>query len=190
MIKHSERNKVRLWEWSTRAWLFFAVCFFLLCPVETNAADLSSDQQGIFENFGYPDSFTLLMTKAEENDPLRYEAWDYYRVNTSFIFQNGMLVNMSELKDLPDWMVLPVIYRPDRFETGMTWMEVFDEIIGDKEFDVLSLPEDKDLPDMDMVSAEQILMGFDGPELVFVRTVPVPLILGGLPGESEGGKGQ
>jgi len=27
MIKHSERHKVRLWEWSTMAWIFFAFCF-------------------------------------------------------------------------------------------------------------------------------------------------------------------
>jgi hypothetical protein len=86
------------------------------------AYDLSADQAAAVEDFGYPQSFSLLFFDAEMEDgyagPVRSENWDYYQQGSRLTFVNGELVEESPL-DVEVGELVPQLYWPEQFKAGM-----------------------------------------------------------------------
>jgi len=155
----------------------FAIFLILLIPSVVRSMDLSPEQQDMVEKLGYPDTFMLILTSADPAGGQKFtrnEIWNYYDVRIRFIIKNGRLVNAEEIEDVPDNVLLPVIYRPEQFENNMTWVDVLEKVIGDRLFAIDPLQEEGQ-SEMSLVGTEQILFGFEGDMLVFVQTVPIPL---------------
>jgi len=143
----------------------------------TDAVQLSADQKQVVEEFGPPESFRLIVSKETLNGKkkvVRIEVWNYYRLKSRVTFIDGKYEKDEEIEDVPDWTLLPIIYRPEQFANEMSLEEVKKKIIGDRHYEKLDVPADI-LPGtrLTVIGFEQIMMGFDHGKLVYVETVPL-----------------
>ncbi len=83
------------------------------------AVKISSEQQELIEEAGYPDTFAILIS-----DNHRYEIWSYYDMRTSFYFVDGRYIRADNtLKPLPKGAVLPKI-KPTSFPNNISLTQI------------------------------------------------------------------
>lgn len=146
-------------------------------PTSTNAVQLSTDQKGVVEKFGPPDSFKLIINKKLVNQVMkvvRIETWNYYKLKTRIAFIDGNLEADAEIEDVPDWTLLPVIYRPEQFANEMSLAEIKNRIIGNRAYENLDIPDDI-MPgaQLNVIGFEQIVLVFDQGKLIYAETTPL-----------------
>jgi hypothetical protein len=136
---------------------------------------LSSDQLEFVKKFGPPEAFKIIVHIEHSDSPAklsRYEIWDYFSLKTSIAFVDGEFAGDEELKDLPDLMILPVMYRPEQFISGMSLDEVKKTIIGNQVYEKLKLPDDY-LEDSLLIGMEQLVLGFERGKLTYAESIPL-----------------
>jgi hypothetical protein len=136
---------------------------------------LSSDQLEFVKKFGPPEAFKIIIhiEQTDSSEKLsRYEIWDYFSFKTSIAFVDGEFAGDEELKDIPDLMILPVMYRPEQFISGMSLDEVKKRIIGNQVYEKLKLPEDY-LEESLLIGLEQLVLGFERGKLTYAESIPL-----------------
>jgi hypothetical protein len=81
---------------------------------------LSEHQQLVYDDFGWPDAFTIMESDDLEGNQLRHEFWNYYQGKTNFIFADGNFQVDTFLKSLPEGY-LPSPYHPNQFPLGISF---------------------------------------------------------------------
>ena len=148
---------------------------------QARATQLSSDQLEVVEKFGPPQSFKIIINKDETSrsaKALRYEIWNYYSLNASFIFVDGEFSADDTIGDVPDVIVLPIMYRPEQFMTGMSFEEVEQKIIRERPYEIFEIPNDY-LEGSLLVGLEQLILGFEKGKLTYAESIPLTSIEGG-----------
>ncbi len=84
---------------------------------------LSEQQQIVYEEFDWPDSFMIMEVDDIEGRQVRLETWDYYGGKTSFTFSDGEFLVDGETETLPLGF-LPTPFRPDMFILGSSFEEI------------------------------------------------------------------
>jgi len=143
----------------------------------TDAVQLSADQKAVVEEFGPPESFKLIITKDYLNEVgkvVRIEIWNYYSLKTRISFVDGNYETDAEIEDVPDWTLLPIIYRPEQFANEMSLEEIKKRIIGGKPYEKLDI-SDEILPgaQLNLIGFEQIMLGFEHGKLIYAETIPL-----------------
>lgn len=82
-----------------------------------DAVELSEDQQLVYEDFGWPDTFTLSEIDNLEGDSVRYETWVYYYGKSSYTFADGVFITSGEAQPLPEGFT-PAPYQPNHILLG------------------------------------------------------------------------
>ena len=139
------------------------------------ATQLSSDQLEVVEKFGPPQSFKIIIDKDDTNrsaKAVRYEIWNYYSLNASIIFVDGEFSADDTIGDVPDVIVLPIMYRPEQFITGMSFAEAKQKIIREKPYEAFEIPDDY-LEDSLLVGLEQLILGFEKGKLTYAESIPL-----------------
>ena len=122
----------------------------------------------VLEEMGAPDTFTIHF-QTLEGETVRFESWSYFDFQSRFDFVDGELLWTADLEPLPDGSLFPHYYQPDDFQAGMTVDEVRDQLDG-KELLEIDLAEGDISGGLGLVG-DQILLGFDQGQLVYVETL-------------------
>ncbi len=121
----------------------------------------------VLQQMGQPDAFEI--TYAELNGkPVREEEWSYFDDQKRFDFVNGALLWTVNIDPMPDFSMNAAVYDPLSFTDGMSISDVKSLLKGQQlsEFDLA----DYAVPGGQALAGDQILLGFDGGKLVYVRT--------------------
>ncbi len=105
--------------------------------VTSRAWSFSADQERVADEFGLPNTFTIVygedaeevVTAAAGDPPThRFEYWDYYEMGTRFVFRDGDVVATHAIEPLGYEFDYPAI-SPESFSAGMT-VEDVSELMG------------------------------------------------------------
>jgi hypothetical protein len=143
--------------------------------MQSQKAGLSGDQLEFVKKFGPPEAFKIIIHQEQTDSSTtfsRYEIWDYFSFKTSIAFVDGEFAGDEEIKDIPDLMILPVMYRPEQFITAMSLDEVKKRIIGSQVYEKFKLPDDY-LEDSLLIGLEQLVLGFERGKLTYAETIPL-----------------
>lgn len=148
--------------------ILVAIGGFLVWYFKFRSPDLakpSEDQQELVNEFGYPDTFTLTMM-----DDVRYETWNYYELEQSFMFLNGSFIENVTIENVTDDFQFPD-FKPTQFKENMTLGDVR-KFLGDPtiEGEISSeLLENAKIYDF----WDQVKVGTKEEKIVYVETLPV-----------------
>jgi hypothetical protein len=141
----------------------------------------------VIEELGPPDAFSIKFQELA-GQSVRWESWSYFDLGAQFDFIDGELLWSVELEPVADGSIYAHWYDPLEFQARMTAAEIailFPEI-DFTEMDLSTL----DAEGTRVVAGEQLLLGFQDDELVYVETFILspdpdgePLV--GLPAETE-----
>jgi len=122
----------------------------------------------VMEEMGPPDAFTITFQELE-GQLVRWESWSYFDFTTQFDFIDGELLWTIDLEEVPDGSIYAHWYDPLEFQAGMSQGEVESLLANPDllEVDLASL----DLEGSIALAGDQILLGFDNDQLVYVETV-------------------
>jgi tetratricopeptide (TPR) repeat protein len=139
---------------------------------ETSTGDYSEDQIEIVNRLGPPESFTIMVCAPDEDsdEVVRTEIWNYYSMQSRFVFTDGKLIMTEEIEAIDENAVLPK-YTPDRFVYGMSFKEVID-FLGEMEF-ALAEVIDEYVENGDLYFTEQLVLGFKDDMLFYVESLPL-----------------
>jgi hypothetical protein len=126
---------------------------------------LSDQQQLLVDEFGWPDSFTILEADVEQGEPVRYETWTYYKGLITFTFFDGIFQVEGEAEMLPTGFI-PAPYRPTQFTLGAS-LEQVDALLLDYPLVPLENSEVVN-PGAEMFVAQQLVLGFINNHLFYV----------------------
>ena len=132
--------------------------------------NLSSNQQNIISNFGWPDSFALYFD-ADPNDDKRmvvYESWTFHAYHTRFNFVDGMLASSDASELIGDVAIGAKRYRPIQFRQNMD-VNSIKSAFPDMTFAKADIPEIYGRQ-MTILTGEQIIFGFEKGRLQYVET--------------------
>jgi hypothetical protein len=135
---------------------------------EAEVETLSYTQRRIVDEYGWPETFALLIYAGEGGDqPVRQETWNYHSSGLSFTFVNGELAGRrTPLPDVPG-AAYPD-YRPSQFRAGMSFEDVANALPGIEEFAQEQMPDEQ----MSTYWVPQLVMGFIDNVLAYVETRP------------------
>ncbi len=141
----------------------------------------------VIEELGPPDAFSIKFQELA-GQSVRWESWSYFDLGAQFDFIDGELIWSVELEPVADGSIYAHWYDPLEFQARMTPADIailFPEI-DFTEIDLSTL----DAEGTRVVAGEQLLLGFQDGELVYVETFILspdpdgePLV--GLPAETE-----
>jgi len=139
---------------------------------ETSTGDYSEDQIEIVNRLDPPESFTIMVCAPDEDsdEVVRTEIWNYYSMQSRFVFTDGKLIMTEEIEAIDENAVLPK-YTPDRFVYGMSFKEVID-FLGEMEF-ALAEVIDEYVENGDLYFTEQLVLGFKDDMLFYVESLPL-----------------
>jgi hypothetical protein len=121
----------------------------------------------IVDQLGPPDAFTVTMQEVE-GQMVRQEEWAYFDEATRIDFVDGSLVWTVDIEPVPEGSLLASYYDPLAFQARMSLDEVRALLPG-QDLAVVDLAE-ADMPGGVAVAGDQILLGFDQDQLVYVQT--------------------
>ena len=132
-----------------------------------DAVALSEDQQLVYDDFGWPDTFTISEIDNLAGDPIRYETWVYYNGKSSFTFADGVFITSGEAQELAEGFV-PAPYQPNHFILGASPEQV-KAWMGNNPF--TAVEESDDIHEGgEFFVGQQVLLGFLDDRLFFVDT--------------------
>jgi hypothetical protein len=138
---------------------------------------LSSDQQDVIDQLGYPEAFAILFYEEEQVDgsllDVRFETWSYYTSGVEYTFINGFqeAEDLLEIELLSD--LIPIPYQPEQF---MAYMSL-DEVIASASPDTyLVIPLEKELvEDGEVYYANELTFGLKNDELLYVEALALEI---------------
>jgi len=122
----------------------------------------------VMEEMGPPDAFTITFQELE-GQIVRWETWSYFDFTTQFDFIDGELLWTIDLEEVPDGSIYAHFYDPADFQVGMSAAEV-KNLLSDQELLEIDL-DALEYEDGLALAGDQILVGFDQDQLVYVETV-------------------
>ena len=117
---------------------------------------------------GAPDAFSVRF-KELEGQAVRWESWYYFDFASSFEFVDGELLWTAELDPVPDGSLYAHLYAPEDFRADMTTAQVR-ELLAWQSLEELDLAE-AEIEGGLLLAGDQILLGFDQDQLVYVETL-------------------
>lgn len=128
---------------------------------------LDDNRPQVLQQMGPPDIFKVSFQDLN-GTRVRQEEWSYFDDQTRFDFVNGALVWTINITSMPDPSVNTSVYDPLSFTDGMTIEEV-QALLKGQQLTQVDLT-DYGVPATQVLAGDQILLGFDGGKLVYVRT--------------------
>jgi len=122
----------------------------------------------VMEEMGPPDAFTIKFQELE-GQIVRWETWSYFDFTTLFEFVDGELLWTIELEEVPNGSIFAHFYDPADFQAGMSPVDV-NYLLADQELLEIDLAA-LDLEGSFALAGDQILLGFENDQLVYVETV-------------------
>jgi hypothetical protein len=129
--------------------------------------ELSEDQHLVYDDFGWPDTFTISEIDNLEGIPIRYETWVFYNGKSSFTFADGVFIASGEAQALPEGYI-PAPYQPNQIKLGASTEQV-KEWMGSNPFTAVE-ESDNIQEGGEFFVGQQILLGFLDDRLFFVDT--------------------
>jgi len=126
------------------------------------------DRPEILKRMGRPDAFKLTFASLNSK-VVRYEQWSYFDDQTCMDFMNGTLVSTEKLDPLPDGSIFASEYDPQSFQAGMSPQDVT-SLMGDTQLAQLDTADEGVAGGL-VMAGQQILLGFDQDQLVYVETL-------------------
>ena len=132
----------------------------------------------VMEEMGPPDAFVLKFMELD-GQIVRWETWSYFDFTTQFEFVDGELLWTVELEEVPDGSIFAHWYDPAIFQPGMSSGDITELLFEQDllEIDLASL----DLEGSLVLAGDQILLGFENDQLVYVETLILSPDPEGLP---------
>jgi hypothetical protein len=87
-------------------------------PAAASAGSLSAQQKQVYDDFGWPHSFSLAEVDDAEGKPRRHETWTYLDAGMTYVFVDGGFRGVEEAPSLPPGF-RKTPYRPDTLSLGM-----------------------------------------------------------------------
>lgn len=134
--------------------------------IKSDPVKASSDQKNLIDGFGYPDTFALAMDKKD-----RIEVWNYYGLERSFTFNNGVFINDQIIDSLASFEAYPK-WRPTQFKNSLSledingMFETTPTIQADIDPEIIDSSQTYNYSD-------QVIIGVKDNRVVFVQTLPV-----------------
>ena len=128
------------------------------------------NRPGIVDQLGPPEAFTLVFEQLN-GKTVRHEEWSYFDDRTRIDFMDGTVLWTVEIEALPEATIFASYYDPQSFTAGMTIAEVEDVLSGQELARVDTT--DNGIPGGLLLAGDQILLGFDQGQLVYVQTFPL-----------------
>jgi hypothetical protein len=122
---------------------------------------LSEDQESIVQDFGWPDSFTIMEIDDNQGQPVRHEVWAYYDGGVTYYFNDGIFQTWQETV-CPQKEVIATPYRPDEFIMGVT-VEKLECLTNGTEWthmESMDLLLEGIIEDIDVYVNRQVIAGF------------------------------
>jgi hypothetical protein len=133
---------------------------------------LSSEQQQVVEELGYPESFTLLFYQDldEQNMfyDIRFESWHYAAAGRDIVFANGEKISDEAVVYGEALVATP--YRPEQFGASMRLKDVLAST-GITEY-VRTAADPALVASGEIYVASQLTFGMKAGRLMTVETVP------------------
>jgi hypothetical protein len=123
----------------------------------------------IMRQMGSPDAFTLTFEQLN-GQTVRQEEWSYFDDKTRFDFVDGSLLWTVAIQPMPDATIFASTYDPQDFKPDMTLKNV--QALLFPQALVIEDTAANGIPGGQMVAGDQILLGFDHDQLVYVQTFP------------------
>ena len=127
--------------------------------------DLSDQQQLLVDEFGWPDSFTILEVDDDQGQKVRFETWTYYAGKIIYTFFDGVFQVEGYIDPIDEEAIISP-YRPDQFALGAT-PEQIGALITSGDFTRIP-DEGSGLEGVDLYVADQLVVGFEEDRLVYV----------------------
>jgi hypothetical protein len=128
-------------------------------------AQLSDQQQLLVDEFGWPDSFTILEADDDQGGVVRFETWTYYAGKIIYTFFDGVFQAEGFTEPISRDAILSP-YHPDQFPLGMTPDQVRAWVVSGE---LIQIPDEgSGLEGIDLYAAEQLIVGFEADRLVYV----------------------
>lgn len=133
------------------------------------------DRPEVIAYMGVPDAFDIAFVEVEGGF-VRMESWRYYQFALQVDFVDGEAVWMIELEPLPAGTLFAVWYDPLAFTQGMSAVEVARLVAASspagEQPQWIDLAEGgEDLLGGTALIGDQIVIGFDQDQLVYVETI-------------------
>ena len=126
------------------------------------------DRPEILKRMGRPDAFKITF-ETLGSKVVRYEQWSYFDDQACMDFMNGTLVSTEKLDPLPDGSIFASEYNPQSFQAGMSPQDVT-SLMGDTQLAQLDTADEGVTGGL-VMAGQQILLGFDQGQLVYVETL-------------------
>jgi len=126
---------------------------------------LSEQQQLLIDEFGPPDSFTILEADSDQGESVHFETWIYYRGKITYTFFDGIFQVEGDAESLPTGFI-PTPHHPDQFPLGASPDQI-QALLPDHT--LVSLENSEALqPGAQMFVSQQLVLGFLENELFYV----------------------
>jgi hypothetical protein len=138
---------------------------------------LSSDQQNMIDQLGYPEAFAILFYEEEQVDgsfmDVRFETWSYYTSGVEYTFINGVQEAEDPLEFGLVGDLIPIPYQPEQFVAFMS----LDEVIASAGLETyMVIPLEKEIvEDGEVYYADELTFGLKNDELRYVEALAVEL---------------
>jgi hypothetical protein len=139
------------------------------------AAEVVDDRPIVLEYLGRPDAFDISILTVE-NTQVRMESWRYYQFGTRIDFVDGEAAWTMQIDPAPEEAIFAAWYDPMAFRGGMTADEVVQVIVSaspahTKPETIDLAPGGEDLEGGVFLVGDQILVGMENDQLVYVETM-------------------
>jgi len=142
---------------------------------EALAGPIVDDRPEVLHYLGRPDAFDISIVEVEGGQ-VRLESWRYFDFGTRIDFVDGEAVWTFELEPVPEGTLFPAWFDPLSFEAGMGVEDISQLVTSASpagaEPEVIDLKEaGEGFEEGIMMVGDQITLGFDGDQLVYVETI-------------------
>ncbi len=139
-------------------------------PLPADPYTLSSEQQALVTQSGYPAGFLILFYQSgSENSPpqdVRLEIWSYFQAGLEITFLNGVSIHEETIEQNSSFMD-PQPYHPEQFIAGMDIDSVL-RSTGLKEY-IQTTADGELVTDGKVLYGKQIATGFQNGGLKYVE---------------------
>jgi pSer/pThr/pTyr-binding forkhead associated (FHA) protein len=139
------------------------------------AEPLPDERSQILANLGRPDEFDISIVQVDGGQ-VRMESWRYYGFGTRVDFVDGAIVWTVELEPPGSGAFFPAWYDPTDFKAGMSIEEASALVVSASPAgftpEIMDLTEGgDDLAGGTLLVGDQITLGFQDGQLVYVETI-------------------
>ena len=127
---------------------------------------LSSQQQSLVNDLGYPDAFSIVEVETDKAEFVRLETWIYYVASTSYTFSDGNFKMDGAVEDIPDGFI-PAPHHPDQFPLGVS-LEQIRSLLPDHDLSLFN-HSDAFQEGVQLYVSQQLVLSFRDNRLFYVE---------------------